>query len=147
MTLIDSPRLPLSKEMIDWLFMFSAFLGIPVSIPLFAAFVLAWHSNMQGKDVELSKLALVMLGTFGLGCAVSNMHDVLWCGIITDGYSKHYSAGYDLDVFVAVGGLFGIPREILADYTTLGPCAMVLILGELLVSVVCGLRLRKLHAA
>jgi hypothetical protein len=88
-------------------------------------------------------LALVLLGSFALGCAASNIHDVAWCGTITDGYTHHHKAGYDLDYFVAFGNYFGISRDVLADYATLGPCALVLVLGELLVALACFTRLGK----
>jgi hypothetical protein len=145
MTLIDKPHLDLSNETKDWLFMFSTFLGIPVSIPFFAAIIWALFCMLEDKPVMVSHLALVLLGSFGLGCAVSNVHDVAWCGIITNGYSEHHPAGYDLDVFVAFAKWFGIPRSVSADYATLGPCALVLILGELLVTAASWLRLREYY--
>jgi len=142
MTLIDKPHLAASKETIEWLFMFSAFLGIPVAVPLFSGAIWALAHDLGDMAMEAGSLALVMLGSFGMGCAVSNMHDLLWCGIITNGYSQHYKAGYDLDVFVAFGQHFGLERDFLADYTTLGPCALALIVGELLVAGVCYARLK-----
>ena len=147
MTLVDSPHLPLSKYAIDMLFMVSAFLGLPLSMPVLATCIFSLVYALRKECVPLSSLLLVSVGTFALGCVTSNMHDVVWCGIITDGYSKHYAAGGDLDAFVWVGTLFGIKREILADYATLGPCAIVLVLGELLVAVASFGRLTALHTS
>ena len=98
----------------------------------------------QDAVVGAASLALVMRGTFGLGCAASNIHDVAWCAAITDNFTKHFAAGFDLDYFVAFGNKFGISREVLADYATLGPCAFVMVAGELAVAAACFLRLSKL---
>ena len=144
LTLIDQPRWPLSAETLDWMFMFSAFLGIPVVMPLFAGAVWASAFRLLRTPVRASSLALVMLGTFALGCAASNIHDVVWCGAITGGFARHHAAGYDLDYFVAFGNLFGIPREVTADYVTLGPCAFVMVVGELAVAGACFSRLAKM---
>jgi hypothetical protein len=143
MTLIDKPRLDYSPETLDWFFMVSAFLGIPLSMPFLAGVVWAAACSTMGKKVRLSDLALISLAAFGLGCAVSNVHDVAWCSAITKGYTQHHMAGYDLDVFVGFARWFGIPREVSADYATLGPCALVLIAGELMVSVACFVRLKR----
>ena len=145
MTLIDSPHLHLSKYTIDMLFMVSAFLGLPLSMPMLASCIFSLVYALRGERVRLSSLLLVSLGTFALGCVTSNLHDVAWCGIITDGFSKHYAAGGDLDAFVWTGMLFGIKREVLADYATLGPCAIVLVLGELLVAITSFGRLGAVH--
>ncbi len=136
LTLIDKPHFNATPETLDWMFMFSAFLGIPFATPLLAGMVWAAGHQWQDKRVDIAPFALLLLGTFALGCAVSNMHDVLWCGVITKGYTQHYPAGYDLDIFVAFGQRFGIAAETLADYVTLGPYAAVLILGELIVATV-----------
>ena len=141
LTFADSPRLELSRETIDCLFMFSTFLGIPMTIPLLTGAIWALSRGVQNERTPLSELALVMLAGFGLGCAASNIHDIAWCGVITHWYTQPFEAGYDLDVFAAVGKWFGIPEKVLYDYATLGPCAAVLVVGELLVSVVCFTRL------
>jgi len=146
LTLIDEPRWDLPHEILSWMFMFSAFLGIPVVMPLFAGMVWAAACRLMKAPVHLGPLVLVMLGSFGLGCAASNIHDVVWCAAITDNYAQHKAAGYDLDFFVALGNNFNIPREVTADYATLGPCAFVMVLGELAVAAACFGRLAKLSA-
>lgn len=140
-TLIDKPHLDASEETIEWLFMFSAFLGLPAATPLLVWATWGLYAHLRGEGVSLGDAALTGLGGFAVGCASSNMHDLFWCGIITRGYSQHFTAGYDLDLFVAFGQRFGIAAEVLADYATLGPYAFVLILGELLVAAACGWRL------
>lgn len=144
LTLINKPHFNIPDVTKDWLFMFSAFLGVPVSIPMLAG--AAWASGhfSQRIPVKASSLALVLLGSFALGCAASNIHDVVWCGAITDWYTHHQKAGYDLDFFVALGNHFRIPREITADYATLGPCAVVMVLGEIIVALACFARIGKL---
>lgn len=145
LTLIDKPHLNASREMIEWYFMFSAFLGIPVAMPFIAGAVWALAHYLKEEEMELGGLLLVCLGAFALGCAASNMHDVAWCGIITKGYSEHYKAGFDLDIFVAFAKWFGIPEEISADYLTLGPYTVVMVLGELTAAAGAFLRLHKLY--
>ena len=144
LTMVDKPHWSLSNETLEWMFMFSAFLGIPVALPFLAGAAWASAYRLQGGTVEASSLGLVMLGAFGLGCAASNVHDVLWCAAITGNYSMHHAAGYDLDYFVAFGNKFGISREVLADYATLGPCAFVMVMGELAVAAACFMRLSKM---
>jgi hypothetical protein len=144
LTLIDEPRWQLSHETLSWMFMFSAFLGIPAVMPLFAGAVWASAFRLLKTPVRAGSLVLVMLGVFALGCAASNIHDVVCCAAITDTYAQHQAAGYDLDFFVALGNKFGIAREVTADYATLGPCAMVMVLGELAVAVACFRRLGRL---
>ena len=143
LTLIDKPYFHVSDETKNWLFMFSAFLGVPLSLPMLAGAAWAAAHYMQRIPIRVPSLALLMLGVFALGCAASNIHDVVWCGAITDWYLHHHKAGYDLDYFVALGRPFGISREVLADYATLGPCAVVLVAGELFVALACFLRLGK----
>lgn len=145
LTLIDFPHFNLTPEMKDWLFMFSAFLGIPVSVPFLAGAVWAAAYQLNNAPVRLLPLALIMLGSFALACAASNIHDVAWCGVITNGYTGHYAAGYDLDFFVAFGEWFGIARETTADYATLGPCAFVMVIGELITALCCFKRLSALR--
>ena len=146
LTLIDRPHFHMTDLTKSWLFMFSAFLGVPVSLPLLAGAAWASAHYLHRTPIRVSSLALLMLGVFALGCAASNIHDVVWCGAITDWYLEHHKAGYDLDYFVALGRPFGIPREVLADYATLGPCAVVMVAGELFVALACFLRLGKPHA-
>lgn len=143
LVLIDKPHLPLSKETLNWLFMFSAFLFIPISVPLLVGAVWALAHDMRGEVMRIASFGLATLAAFGLGCAASNIHDIVWCGIITHGYTEHHAAGYDLDVFVAFAKYFGITREVAADYATLGPYTMILVLGEVLVSCAAYLRLRR----
>lgn len=147
MTLIDSPYLKVSQEVIVWLFMTSAFLGIPMSVPLFAGTVWALCLAARGERVRLGGLLLLFLGTFMLGCVTSNMHDVLWCGVITDWYTKSYPAGGDLLPFYALGRIFLIPTERIADYAVFGPCAFVLILAELIIAFFSLRRLLRLGAS
>lgn len=147
MTLVDSPYLPLSQGTITWLFMLAAFLGIPMAMPLLAGIFWALQCSLRKESIPLSTLLLVMFAAFGLGLAISNMHDILWCGIITDGFSKHYKAGGDLDFFVYAGLPFGVPRETTADYAALGPFAILLVIGELFWTAVSVLRLKKNNTA
>ena len=147
LTLIDEPHIGLSKQMLNWLFMFCAFLFIPVSVPLLVGAVWSLMHEIRYEVMRVSSFCLVTLAAFGLGCAASNIHDAVWCGIITNGYTIHYKAGFDLDLFVAFAKWFGISREVAADYATLGPYAIVLVLGELLVSVAAYVRLRALNTA
>lgn len=141
LTFVDSPHLDLSKEAIDWLFMVSSFLGIPLTIPLLTGAICAFSRGLRNERTPLPELVLIMLAGFGLGCAASNIHDVVWCGVITEWYTQSYKAGYDLVVFATVGQWFGISEKVLYDYATLGPCAAVLVAGELMVSAICFCRL------
>jgi len=143
--LVDKPHFDLAPHTKGWLFMFSAFLGIPLTVPLLACAAWALAHQVRGEGVKLSALLLVGLGSFGLGCAASNIHDVVWCGVITHWYTQHFKAGYDLDLFVAVGKRFGIPGPVLGDYATLGPYTILLVLGEVAVSVASFLRLQRLN--
>jgi len=147
LTLIDKPHFDVSAETKNWLFIFSAFLGIPLAVPLLLCAVWALAHQVRGEKARLSSLALVALVGLGLGGSASNLHDVLWCGIITDGYTQHFKAGYDLDLFVAFGNLFGIPDEVLQDYATLGPYTVLLVLGELTVAAAALLRLLRAPVA
>jgi hypothetical protein len=147
LTLIDKPHFALSKTAKEWLFMFSAFLGVPVSVPFLAGAVWSLARQSGGGTVKLSMLVLVMLGSFSLACAASNIHDIVFCAVITNGYEIHYKSGFDLDLFVAFGRGFGIPAERLADYATLGPYTVVLVLGEILVAVTAFARLQRARSA
>lgn len=144
LTLIDEPRFPFSSETKNWLFMLSAFLGIPMTVPFLAGAAWASAHYLHRVPVKASSLLLLLTGMFTLGCAASNIHDVIWCATVTDVYAKHHAAGYDLDFFVALGKPFGIPSETLADYATLGPCAVVMVIGELIAATACFRRLAKL---
>ncbi len=145
-TLIDSPYLPVSQEAITWLFMLSAFLGLPLSMPPLAVAVWSLFSSARGERVRVSTLCLLSPGAFALGAATSNMHDVLWCGIITHGYSKPYPAGGDLAFFYAVARLFPIPENVYADYATFGACMIIMVVGELSLAAVCLRRVFRIEA-
>ena len=139
LTLVDSPYLNLissaRQETITWLFMLGAFLGIPLTVPLLAAAVWSLYRAARRERVRCGPLFLLMLGTFMLGLGTSNAHDFLWCGIITEYFTKHYPAGNDLLFFIVLGRWFGIPEKVTADYATLGSCAVVLIAAELMMGV------------
>jgi len=137
LTFVDSPFLNLSKTAIDWLFMLFAFLGIPLTIPLLTGAVWALAYGAHRERTPIAGLLLVMLAGFGMGCAASNIHDVAWCGIITKWYTQPYAAGGDLLAFATVGQWFGIPEKVLYDYAALGPCAAVMVLGELVFAAAC----------
>jgi hypothetical protein len=146
-TLIDSPYLHLPQEAITWLFMLAAFLGLPLSMPPLAVAVWALFALTRRERVRVSTLCLLSLGAFALGAATSNMHDVLWCGIITHGYSQPYPAGGDLAFFYAVAGLFAIPDKMSADYAAFGACMIIMVLGELLLAAVCLCRVFRIESA
>ncbi len=121
----------ISKNAKNWMFMFSAFLGIPLTMPLLAGMVWAWGCRQRNESVALGALVLVMLAAFWLGCAASNIHDVVWCGVITDGFKKHYAAGSDIAFFYKPATWLGIPESVAADYAALGPFAILFVAGEL----------------
>ena len=146
-TLIDSPYLPVSQEAITWLFMLSAFLGLPLSMPPLALAVWALYAAAQRRRVRFSTVGLLSLGFFALGAVTSNMHDVLWCGIITHGYNHPYPAGGDLAFFYAVARLFSIPDKISADYATFGACMIIMVMAELMLAAVCLRRVHRIEAA
>ena len=146
-TLIDSPYLPVPHEVIVWLFMLSAFLGLPLSMPPLAVAVWALFAAARGERVRLSTLCLLSLGAFALGAVTSNMHDVLYCGIITHGYAQPYPAGGDLAFFYAVARLFAIPDKVSADYATFGACMIIMVMGELALAAVCLRRVFKIESA
>ncbi len=145
-TLIDSPYLPLSQDAINMLFMVAAFVGLPLSMPPLAAAVWALHAMARGERIRLSSLLLLMLGAFSLSAVTSNMHDVLWCGIITRGYSQPYPAGGDLIAFYTVATPFGVPESVQADYAFFGAFMIIMVLGELLLAAVCLRRLYNLES-
>jgi len=133
LTLIDEPYFNVSKEVKNWMFMLSAFLGIPLTMPLLAGMVWAWGCRLRSESVPLGTLVLVMLAAFWLGCAASNIHDIVWCGVITDGFTKHHPAGTDIAFFYVPATWLGIPKPVAADYASLGPFAILFVVGELAV--------------
>jgi hypothetical protein len=143
LTLIDEPYFNVSKEVKNWMFMFSAFLGIPLTMPLLAGMVWAWGCRMRNEPVKLGALVLVMLAAFWLGCAASNVHDIVWCGVITDGFMKHYAAGTDIAFFYVPATWLGIPKAVAADYASLGPFAIIFVAGELAVFATTFARLNR----
>lgn len=146
LTLIDEPYWNISQEIKNWMFMLSAFLGIPLTMPLLGGFVWAWQCRLRNEPVPCGALVLVMLCGFWLGCAASNMHDIVWCGTITDGFMKHYHAGSDIAFFIEPAKWFGIPEEIAADYASLGPFAIVFVMGELAIATAAFRRLNRAYA-
>ena len=143
LTLIDEPYLNVSKEVKNWMFMFSAFLGIPLTLPLLAGMVWAWGCRLRNEPVALGALVLVMLAAFWLGCAASNVHDIVWCGVITDGFKKHHGAGSDIAFFYEPATWLGIPKSLAADYAALGPFAIVFVAGELAIFATTFARLNR----
>ncbi len=147
LTLIDEPYFNVSKEVKNWMFMISAFLGIPLTMPLLAGMVWAWACHLRNESVALGALVLVMLAAFWLGLAASNIHDIAWCGVITDGFKKHYTAGSDIAFFYKPATWLGIPESVAADYAALGPFAIIFVAGELAVFATTFARLNRSYAA
>jgi len=143
LTLIDEPYFSVSQNVKNWMFMLSAFLGIPLTMPLLAGMVWAWGCRLRNESVALGALVLVMLAAFWLGCAASNVHDIVWCGVITDGFRKHYGAGSDIAFFIEPATWFGIPRSVAADYASLGPFAIIFVAGELAIFATAFARLNR----
>ncbi len=141
LTLIDEPRLDALKGIESLAFMVSAFFGIPLSMPLLAVAVHARVCALHGKRLGLGAALLMALGAFALGLAASNIHDIVWCGAITEGFAKNVKAGGDLDAFAWLGGRLGIPDGTMYDYLTLGSSAFVMVLGEIGWAVACFRRL------
>ncbi len=147
LTLIDEPYFNVSKEVKNWMFMLSAFLGIPLTMPLLAGMVWAWGCRLWNESVALGALVLVMLAAFWLGCAASNVHDIVWCGVITDGFEKHYGAGSDIAFFYEPATWLGIPRSVAADYASLGPFAIIFVAGELAIFATAFVRLNRSYTS
>jgi small basic protein len=147
LTLIDEPYFNVSKEVKNWMFMFSAFLGIPLTMPLLAGMVWAWGCRLRNESVALGALVLVMLAAFWLGCAASNVHDIVWCGVITDGLRKHYGAGSDIAFFYVPATWLGIPKSVAADYAALGPFAIIFVAGELAIVATAFARLNRSYTS
>lgn len=146
MTLVDSPYLKLSQAAINMLFMVAAFVGLPLCMPPLVAAFWGLYAALRGERVRLSTLLLLLLGSFSLGAVTSNMHDILWCGIITDWYSKPYAAGSDLVAFYFVAGFFGLPMEMLTDYAVFGSCMVVMVIGELVLAHFCLRRIIRIES-
>ncbi len=147
LTLIDEPRLDALKGIESLAFMVSAFLGIPLSIPLLAVAVHARVSALHGRRLGLGAALLMALGTFALGLAASNIHDIVWCGAITEGFAKNFKAGADLDAFAWLGVRLGIDDGTMYDYLTLGSSAFVMVLGEIVWAFACFARLARTRQA
>ncbi len=147
LTLIDEPSIPLPEWIsMSMVFMLSAFLGIPLSVPMLAVAVWSMHAAACKQPIRLGALVTLALGTFMLGCAASNVHDLLWCGCYTEGFTQHRPAGSDIQAFIDLGSLFGISTEITADYATLGACAVVLIITELIIACASLRRFMRLYS-
>ena len=147
LTLIDEPYFNVSKEVKNWMFMLSAFLGIPLTMPLLAGMVWAWGCRLRNESVALGALVLVMLAAFWLGLAASNVHDFVWCGVITDGFRKHYGAGSDIAFFYGPATWLGIPKSVAADYAALGPFALIFVAGELAIVATAFARLNRSYTS
>jgi hypothetical protein len=147
LTLIDEPYFNISKNAKNWMFMFSAFLGIPLTMPLLAGMVWAWGCRLRNESVGLGALVLVMLAAFWLGCAASNIHDIVWCGVITDGFNKHHPAGSDIAFFYTPATWLGIPESVAADYAALGPFAIIFVVGELAIVATAFARLNRSYTS
>jgi len=143
LTMIDEPYFEISQEIKNWMFMLSAFLGIPLTMPLLAGLVWAWQCRLRGESVMPGALASIMLAAFWLGCAASNVHDIIWCGAITKGFTQHFGAGSDILFFIAPAKWFGIPESVSADYAALGSFAIIFVMGELAVAAVSFARLAR----
>lgn len=143
LTLIDEPRLDILQGVESLTFMVSAFLGIPLSVPLLALAVYAQACMQHAQKLKIGVALLLAFGTFALGLAASNIHDIIWCGAITNGFSVKYAAGGDLDAFAWLGVKLGIASETMYDYLTLGASAFVMVLGEIAWAIACFARLRR----
>ena len=143
LTLIDEPYFNVSKEVKNWMFMLSAFLGIPLTMPLLAGMVWAWGCRLRNESVRAGGAGARHAGCFRLGCAASNVHDIVWCGVITDGFRKHYVAGSDIAFFYVPVTWLGIPKSVAADYASLGPFAIIFVAGELAIVATAFARLNR----
>jgi len=99
------------------LFAVFAFIILPIALPLFS--VASWL-KVKGTIKIKELIAFICLGF-----AATNLHDVVWCYVKTEGYSIAVPGGHDLDIWSAV---YHLP----SDYITFGAVMfiqMIIFLG------------------
>lgn len=73
---------------------------------------------------------LLAISMVCFGCLGSNLHDVIWCGVATDGYLTKVRVGDDLALYFA---LFGITDKNDTDYRTFGFYMLIQVIIEITV--------------
>jgi hypothetical protein len=108
--------------------------AIPLSISLIAFGDTGGDRKRDRYSLELlSILAAMML----LACSANNLHDVMWCGIYTEGYTIAAPGRGELMPFCEFIKIFGVEGG--CDYRVLG-CSMAIFgstlatIGSLLLS-------------
>lgn len=134
LTFIDKPPLNLSPETIDWLFMFSAFLGVPLLLPLLSSSIYSLFSHLHNKKLSLPSIIYLSIFTLFLGCAASSIRDIIWCATHSNFFSTYDPGGYDLSIFFSFGSLLGVTPSTTQNYSTFGQYSILLFICEILLS-------------
>jgi hypothetical protein len=87
---------------------------------------------IKNKGFKLGNVLLLLTSLSCFGWASSNIHDVIWCGYVTDFYTHSKSAGRDLEFWYNV---FGIFDQSLFDYQVFGSYTVFTVLVELCIAI------------
>lgn len=85
---------------------------------------------------------LLAISMVSFGCLGSNLHDVIWCGVATDGYLTKVRVGDDLALYFA---LFGITDKNDTDYRTFGFYMLIQVIIEITVGTIAFYQFYKLN--
>lgn len=113
----------------SFFFVFSmfAFLILPIALGLLGVYAYI----LKNGEYRLGSVLLLAISFASLGMVGSNLHDVLWCGVATNWYQTKRLAGYDLEMWF---NIFGIYDKNQYDYRTFGLFMVYQVAIELVVA-------------
>jgi len=111
--------------------MFVIFAILSFWIVPFALGLLALYSFIISREeYHLGREFILGISFMCFGAVGSNIHDVLWCGVHTEGYQNKKIAGSDIALFYLV---FGLNDPGIVDYRSFGLFMLVQVIIELII--------------
>jgi hypothetical protein len=109
------------------IFAFFAFIAMPIAMGFSAVYIYI----LKGGEYRIGDGILLLLSLTMFAMCGVHIHDVIWCGVATQGYTIEQIGGYDLAQFFT---LFQITDPAQWDYRTFGLYMSIRALIELTVA-------------
>lgn len=121
-----------------WIYAALAF----VLLPFFYGFIALYSYVLKKGEFKMGNAFLLFVSFSSFGWVASNVHDVIWCGVVTEFYTISHHAGEDLAFWYWV---FGITDRAIFDYRAFGTYMFLSVLVEISVGTLAYYKFYKLN--
>jgi len=111
-------------------------------LPIALGFLGLYAYIIGREEYHFGSAILLVVGMVSFGCLGSNLHDVIWCGVATEGYTTTNLAGDDLYLWFV---FFGIMDRSITDYRIFGFYMLIQVVIEITVGTIAFYQYYKLN--